>query len=143
MREVVIYRSIDTKDVMLGNLFVIDGTKIIYQCKTLELPWRNNKRNVSCVPEGIYPLRYEYSPRFKQDLWELYNVPGRSECKFHAANFARQLNGCIALGDMHLKIDSDDIPDIRNSRITMERFHKSLSGLDVTQLHIINRTKHS
>jgi hypothetical protein len=64
----------------------------------LELPWVDNKINVSCVPAGTYPLTLEWSYKFQTNLYELKNVPGRSECKFHPGNYLSDLQGCIAPG---------------------------------------------
>lgn len=71
------------------------------------------------------------------NLWELKGVPGRSECKFHTSNFYRQLNGCIALGDMHLDIDGDGYRDVRNSAKTVERFNEILRGVPYLTIHEI------
>jgi len=78
----------------MGELFV-DG---IYECFTLELPWRDNQKNISCIPEGTYPIILERSDHFKRILPELKNVPGRDEIKIHIANWPRELLGCIAVG---------------------------------------------
>ena len=121
----------------LGQLIVMDGLKLVFQCKTLELPWKDNRQMISCIPPGCYPLKLEWSPRFEMELWEIYDVPNRSECKFHVANYVRQLNGCIALGDMHTDLDGDGLRDVRNSARTLDRFHNVLSGhpyLQVTEL---------
>ena len=65
-------------------------------CNTIELPWKNNERRVSCVPEGKYFLEKRYSTKFKWHI-EVKNVANRSGILFHPANNARQeLNGCIA-----------------------------------------------
>lgn len=70
-----------------------DGTEL---CKTIELPWRDNTRRISCIPEGTYVLRKRYSPRFHWHF-ELVGVPGRSAILLHPANdAARELKGCIA-----------------------------------------------
>lgn len=61
-------------------------------------------------------------------MYEIYEVPNRSECKFHAANYARQLNGCIALGNKRLDIDHDGYKDVTSSRDTMKRFHAAMGG---------------
>jgi hypothetical protein len=50
--------------------------------------------------------------------------------------FYRQLNGCIAVGDMHTKIDSDTYPDVRNSRNTLSRMHQALQPFTNETLHI-------
>lgn len=100
--------------------------KVAFSCRTLELAWKDNRSNISCVPEGCFPIVFEYSPKFDMKLWELKGVPGRSEAKIHTANYYRQLNGCIAIGDLWLDIDGDGYPDIRNSRKTLERLHSVL-----------------
>ena len=70
------------------------GGKFI--CNTIELPWKNNEKRVSCIPEGKYFIRKRYSPKFKWHL-EVVDVENRSLILFHPANNAlKDLNGCIA-----------------------------------------------
>lgn len=140
-RTVLIHRDYrDPEDrASLGICYVIDeNLDVIFKSESLERGWKDNKSDVSCVPEGTYPLRLEYSPRFKQDLWELKNVPGRSECKFHSANYWKQLNGCIALGKDRKDIDYDNVPDVTSSKDTMEDFHKAMEGVTESKVVIIN-----
>ena len=75
-----------------GTLFSSDN----FLCYTIELPWLNNKRNVSCIPEGAYEVIPRFSKRFQHHLI-LKNVKGRSYILFHPANNAlKDLQGCIA-----------------------------------------------
>ena len=65
-------------------------------CFCIELPWLQNSRGISCIPEGKYELKKRFSQKFK---WHLHvaNVPGRSFILLHPANDAmKELNGCIA-----------------------------------------------
>ena len=63
---------------------------------TIELPWKENSKKVSCIPEGVYELRPRYSEKFKHHL-VLENVPNRSLILIHPANDAnKELQGCIA-----------------------------------------------
>jgi hypothetical protein len=65
-------------------------------CYTIELPWKNNERRVSCIPEGEYFIEKRYSQKFKWHLHVL-GVDNRSYILFHPANNAlKELNGCIA-----------------------------------------------
>lgn len=65
-------------------------------CQTIELPWRANQRNISCIPEGCYQLVRRHFNRHGLQLAVL-NVPNRSAILIHAANVAlTQLQGCIA-----------------------------------------------
>ena len=128
MKTVVVIRDIGDEKQQLGVCYVIEDNKVIFKCESIERGWMDNKRNVSCVPADMYPLKKEYSPRFKKELWELKEVEDRSECKFHAANYARQLNGCIALGETRADIDKDGYYDVTNSRETMRKFHKAMGN---------------
>ena len=75
-----------------GELF-FNGKKV---CNTIELPWKENQRKVSCVPEGVYKVRKRFSQKFKWHL-EIINVKNRDLILFHPANNAlKELNGCIA-----------------------------------------------
>ncbi len=76
-----------------------NGTLSLYGqpiCHTIEVPWRENRRNVSCIPAGRYRLLATYSRRYGKRL-RVLDVPGRSGILIHAANdAARELQGCIA-----------------------------------------------
>ena len=65
-------------------------------CNTIELPWKNNQKRVSCIPEGRYILKKRYSNKFDWHI-EITDVKDRSGIFFHPANNAlKELNGCIA-----------------------------------------------
>jgi hypothetical protein len=63
---------------------------------TIELPWLENIRNKSCIPEGTYFLKARFSEKFKHHL-VIENVDHRSLILIHPANNASsELKGCIA-----------------------------------------------
>lgn len=65
-------------------------------CETIELPWRNNKRSISCIPEGTYRILPRLHHKHGKQL-QVVNVPQREGILIHPANFAlRELQGCIA-----------------------------------------------
>ncbi|MGB3343998.1 MAG: DUF5675 family protein [Aequorivita sp.] len=67
-----------------------------FVCFTIELPWKENEINFSCIPEGTYPLKARYSPKFLNHL-EVKKVHNRSLILIHPANNAiLELRGCIA-----------------------------------------------
>ena len=87
---------------ILSRTYFPDGTNGKLECKgksicnTIELPWRENEKRVSCIPEGKYFIEKRYSKKFKWHL-EVMEVKDRSLILFHPANNAQQeLNGCIA-----------------------------------------------
>ena len=136
MRTIKIVRDWQDKNQTLGKCTVYDEcNKPLFSALSLERGWRNNENRVSCVPLGTYTVVLEYSDKFEMDLWELKNVPNRSECKFHSANYWFQLNGCIALGRTLADIKNDDYQDVTSSKSTMKDFHEALKG--ETQIDLI------
>ena len=88
--------------VFLTRQYFPDGTNGTLRCggrvvcSTIELPWRNNRRGISCIPEGRYILKARRSRKFGWHL-EVTGVAGRSLILVHPANNALlELNGCIA-----------------------------------------------
>ena len=53
MINLLLIRDTFTEESTIGELF-INGERI---CDTLERPYFNNQRNISCIPEGVYPVR--------------------------------------------------------------------------------------
>lgn len=75
-----------------GALFI--NGKLI--CFMIELPWQNNQRNISCIPEGTYDIIPRTSPRFRNHL-HVQDVSGRSLILIHPANDAtKELRGCLS-----------------------------------------------
>jgi len=70
--------------------------KGVFLCQSIELGWANNERNVSCVPEGVYPVSIIQHPKHGECL-QVDGVKGRSGILIHVANDAqKELRGCIA-----------------------------------------------
>ncbi len=131
--ELAIYikRMNDTGKQTVGVLVIFDhNMNPLFSCLTLERAWKNNEPNVSCIPLGEFHCVLEYSPAFDKLLWEIYGVDGRTECKFHKANYWNQLNGCIGLGKQLLHIGSDNELDLTRSSDTMDLFHETLRPMN-------------
>jgi hypothetical protein len=136
--RIELQRVKQTKEQTLGVLTIFNEPLAVFQCRTLELPWRDNKRNISCIPAGYYPMVWEYSPKYDRFLWELKDVPSRSEVKIHPANYVEQLNGCIALGQKVQDINGDGKKDITNSRRTVRQFQSEIEPFqdEIIYIHI-------
>lgn len=68
----------------------------VFQCYTIELPWRNNAKRYSCIPEGKYVLLKRWTAGKGYHLL-VKEVPQRSLVLIHPANdAAKELQGCIA-----------------------------------------------
>ncbi|MFB2121054.1 DUF5675 family protein [Parapedobacter sp. 2B3] len=104
-----------------------NGTLFLYGkpiCHTIELPWRNNRRNVSCIPEGRYRLARYRSRRFGNCL-VVEGVRGRRGILMHPANDAStELQGCIA-PVTKLTGEGKGI----YSRVALERLEREVMGV--------------
>ena len=87
-----------------GNIFI--GT---WSAHTLELPWRNNIPNLSCISAGTYSLRLVKTRKpigGRSHLYLIENVPQRSGILAHAGTFAgnkekgfkTSVLGCVLIG---------------------------------------------
>jgi len=105
-----------------------------FMCKTLELPWKDNKNGVSCIPKGEYLVKWTFSPLFKKHTYEVQKVKGRSGIRIHKGNYASMKKsdvlGCILLGSSHADINKDGIVDIINSTATINKFEKFMNKED-------------
>ena len=87
---------------VLKRTYFPEGTQGVLEwngtivCYAIELPWLENQRRISCIPEGEYILQKRFSPKFGWHL-HLMNVPERDLILIHPANDAKkELLGCIA-----------------------------------------------
>ena len=81
-----------------GDLRVGEGPRERRMGHTLELPWRQNQRGISCIPRGVYQLRLDRYYAGDYDCWEICDVANRSEIKIHIGNTIKDVRGCVVLG---------------------------------------------
>jgi len=95
--NLVLEREIFTDNSIIGRLYLNKE----YVCDTLENPYINNERNISCIPEGKYNVRMR-TPRESatRDYLHLLvqEVPDRSYILFHKGNKPEHTQGCILVG---------------------------------------------
>jgi len=115
-----------------GRIFYGD-----FQCETLELPWRENKRGISCIPAGDYHTEIRMSPKYGPIYW-LKDVPERTFILIHWGNWAgdkskgykSNVNGCILLGKQRGLLGNQIA--VLNSRITVKRFMHEMNKAPFT-----------
>lgn len=109
--NLLLRRDEDDGRCTVGTLWV--GKK---KYRTIEPPWLNNERNVSCIPQGGYKLKHRKSAAKGAHLHVL-GVPGRKLILIHTGNFVSQTEGCILPG-VNLLTDHG-IAHVTRSRETM------------------------
>lgn len=116
----------------LGSIISPQGGII---CKTLELPWLENKRGISCIPEGKYLVTYsppvlEDDPNTEEDEsggrhprpyghYIVHNVPGRSGILIHRGKTPSWSKGCITAGSRFGNFNTAE-PTLEDSAAKLE-----------------------
>ncbi len=112
-----------TSDQGTHGTLVLDG----FVRPTLELPWRNNERNVSCIPCGVYRCTQVHSQKFGM-VYHISNVPNRSWILIHLGNWAgdtsegwkSDVEGCILIGTERGEMEGQNA--VIHSRYALEEF---------------------
>ena len=100
---------------------------------SLELPWSNNQRQISCIPAGEYLCTRIKSPKFG-DVFQVSNVPGRDGILIHAGNTTADSTGCIlpGLSVGYLK----ESRAVLQSKAFLSSFYQKLTGIKFFTLNI-------
>lgn len=121
MDKVYLNRLTDNGTQTTGQLWYKDK---LMAC-TLELPWKDNKNKISCIPKGTYKVVRRNSAKYG-DHFHLLDVPKRSYILIHHANYHHDLLGCIGVGKEFRYLDKDAHIDITSSRDTMKKLLNDL-----------------
>lgn len=120
--DVYLIRTYKEKET-LGNFIIIGGSgEIVFQCKTIELPWKNNARQISCIPAGTYQVEKTISPT-KGKCFHVKDVPSRDSILIHIGNYASGKKvdtlGCILPGMGFVDLNKDGELDVTQSTNAM------------------------
>ena len=131
--DVVITRLPSANTQTTGYLNARKPNGVNFSCYTLELPWLNNQPNISCIPTGIYNVKWVHTFKFPFGVYQLQNVINRSGIDIHSGNFSKSdIKGCILFGSGYADLDKDGVQDIINSRITINNFQNYMQKLPFT-----------
>jgi len=109
---------------------------------TVERPWAHNRPNESCIPTGMYHLKRHDSEAHPASwaiigdsvsLYEFENMP-RFGCLIHPANFALEVEGCIAVGNSIANIGG--VVGVTSSTSTLARIDAMLLQIENPLLEI-------
>jgi len=103
-----------------GTLGALDGTDG-FSIKTGELPWKNNRRNVSCIPLGIYDCVWNADKK----KYDVLGVPNRTGIQIEIGNRVSDILGCILTGKQYHPAPHP-VTDwlVMNSKIAFEELRK-------------------
>ncbi len=92
---------------MWGQLFVDGHQKAV----TIENPEK-------IIPAGTWVFTRYLSPKHGQ-VWVAIGIPDRTYIEIHEANWARQLDGCIGVGDQYGYLENE--PAVLHSDTTLQQ----------------------
>jgi len=77
-------------------------------CFTLELPWRDNHPNESCIPDGTYRVVRVVSEKHGETVC-ITNVSNRTGILVHCGNTCRDTKGCVIVGAEFSEVPSHGV----------------------------------
>jgi hypothetical protein len=130
MKKLTLVRFVNGPRVTLGVL-KLDSKNSLY---TLEDPWKNNEKNVSCIPLGHYICDHWRSAKFGE-TYKVMEVPDRTDILFHIGNTTLDTQGCILLG---MDIGFVNGPAITQSKIAFGKFKMFMEDVPRFILEIVS-----
>jgi len=108
---------------------------------TLELPWKENKTKISCIPEGLYRcerVRNRITTGGTQinSTYLISEVKGRSGILFHVGNSVKDSNGCVLIGNNYAIVEGRQM--ILNSRVGFFEWLKTIGQIEKFNIKIVS-----
>ena len=100
---------------------------------SLEDPWKNNQKNISCIPEGEYNCHLFMSPTHGP-TFQVMAVPNRTYILFHKGNTHINTAGCILIAESYDFLGG--IPSVKSSAVGFNEFWNRVKDVDEFTLHI-------
>lgn len=127
--SVTITRLSDNGVETIGSL-VATNNGATFTCSTLELPWKNNQHDISCIPKGTYQASVQ--PFHNTHMYELSPTEPRTGIFIHPGNYYKDSLGCILLGVRPSDINADGQVDVTSSVNTVSAFMSFMHNNDFT-----------
>ena len=132
--NLLLIRDTFSENSTIGELF-LNGERM---CDTLELPYKDNQRSISCIPSGEYKVRMRY-PRESATREYLHllikDVPNRDYILIHRGNKPSHSKGCVLLG----MTSQQNI--VHNSTLAMDLLMKEIINLGGRNINLIIKNK--
>lgn len=118
MKRIKIIRFVRRTDVTLGVMVGDDNFPIGV---TLEEPYKDNQKSISCIPAGMYKAtRRQFTPKHTFPVYELVDVPNRTNIQIHPGNTVKDIEGCILIGTSFGYLES--LPAVYSSKPIFNNF---------------------
>lgn len=124
MKHITLVRFLYRDDVTFGVLHM-DGMPL--NICTVEEPWKDNQRGISCIPKGTYKCT-KYNGTINKDVWYIQDVENRKDVLIHIANTTDDIEGCIGVGlsfgKVYGKKSKRNLPGVLNSTAALNKLRE-------------------
>lgn len=124
--DILILRTTNQSKQTLGRLLYKN-----FSCFTLELPWKDNKTEISCIPAGKYKVSRRYSSKYGDHL-QVLDVKDRTYILIHSGNYYSDILGCILVGSSLVDLNKDGYKDVTESKNTLKKLLSILPKTNIT-----------
>ena len=93
----------------------------------LEPRWKDNERNISCIPTGQYICKRYDSKSYNRPCLKILSVHGRSDISMHPGNTIRDSKGCLLPGKETGYLE--DRRAVLRSRIAMDEIMSEIRDI--------------
>lgn len=134
---VELFRTYREKETTSIAHVINDSVDVVYTFVTVELPWKDNQRRISCIPEGEYKLVKNKNPEHIKKFgnhFDILNVPDRDGIKIHCGNYYTQILGCVLPGKSLVDINGDGEPDVNYTRIVLDKLFEILPDESIIRI---------
>ena len=131
MKQLRLVRVTEYNGATLGVLCIDGSAELV----TLEDAWRDNERQISCIPVGRYKIKLHRSPRFGL-TYHVVDVPERTQILFHAGNTHKDTHGCILVGLQFGKVGTESA--ILASKSAFQKFMELMRNTPEAELIVID-----
>jgi len=115
IQKAILERFLISEFYTLGRMVLSDSSGVtVFKCYTLELPYKGNKKQISCIPANEYQVVLHASPRFGV-VYKIQNVDNRSEILIHKGNYINDTKGCILVGRMFTVNNTGNVATVLQS----------------------------
>ena len=139
--KMLIIRTAQNEFQTIGTGLILDESgQMLFSFSTLELPYRDNKQEISSIPTGKYRVEKRISVKYGSHFHVL-GVSGRTLILIHVGNYHINTKGCILVGSEHKYLNTDKNLDVVNSLQIMKMLNDILPqnfDLEIVEIKVNN-----
>lgn len=135
-QQMVIIRGKDNGKQTPGNLILIQGGELAFECLTMEPSDKGNEQHISCIPRGTYFIEKHNSIKYDY-CFKVLDVLGRANILISLFDPTVTMKGDIKVGKTSKDFAVDEISRTNFSPTIVRKLYQTVKGKDKFLLRII------